>query len=165
MVTNPEIDISGIFPRYTIRLGDFNCSQCGKKMKKGYFIAGNVNPYGSECAKELLGLTTLPAPPWVIAAAEAYVQYRFNAAKKLYDIEGSEDFTVNFFNEEDKQGITPWGIKLTHVTNRDGSARAYWEPIRIDGKVVKVDWQNEMAYYMVTRRMEELTKRGWVKSE
>lgn len=161
MTTNPEIDISDIHPRYVIRLGDYNCSQCGKKMRKGYFIAGNPNPYGSECAKELLGLTTLPAPAWVIDVAEAYVQWVFNRAKSAEDIDGPEDMQVNFFNYGDDM---PWGGKLSNITDALGGQRAFNKPVRINNKTVKVDWQNELAYYIVNRRVEELAKRGWVKS-
>lgn len=104
-----------------IYIGDAKCTECGKKHKKVFEIEGK--PYGSSCAKTILG-KELNAPIWLYQLAEEYVQ---NYGIEQEDIKNGiiEDFEVNFWNT--RKGLSPMGYE-----------KVYEKSIKIGEKCVTV---------------------------
>jgi hypothetical protein len=137
-----------------VRLGVYICSLCGRKITRAYFLSGNPNPFGSGCARKRIGLGVVPTPEWILGLADAYIQWLFSQASKKEDIKGPEELMVDFFDHGEDM---PWGGKLSP----DSSVKAYVAPIKINGKLLTLEFQNDLARRIVDKRMEGLQKRGW----
>ena len=126
---------------YKIYLGESNCVVCGKKHKKIFEIDGK--PYGSSCAKEILG-KELNAPIWLYDLAEEYVQengIKKNWIKTMRD----EDFQTNF-----------WNVDLLNITDwfKGGRSLIYEKSIKVDGKRISSKNQYEIVEYIKNRYHE-----------
>lgn len=132
-------------PTYKIYLGESKCTTCGKKHKKIFEIDGK--PYGSSCAKEVLG-KELNAPIWLYNLADEYIQEYGIEDAKTSDI---DSFEVNFWNTLPVNNGTMLG-KLY----RGGMFESYVynKTVKINGKSVKVDWQHEIVEYIRNRYAE-----------
>lgn len=113
--------------KYVISPIDSICANCNRKIKKTVFI--DHLPYGSECAKGILGLTDdyFEAPLWLYKLAQEFVRNEFNLRSPYSWL---SDVQVNFFNE--------------HAT----SGKVWEKPVVIEGKRVKVAWQIEIGRYI-----------------
>lgn len=126
-----------------IYLGDSKCIKCGKSHKKIFEINGK--PYGSSCAKEIIG-KDLSAPVWLYKLAENYIQCKI---QKNNIEENVEDFEVNFWNENELPNT---------VLGKDFGgwfeSYVYNKTIKINNKSVRVDWQHEIVEYLQNRHKQ-----------
>jgi hypothetical protein len=123
---------------YIVRPVASNCTTCGRKLKKTVFIDGL--PYGTECAKVMLNLVgdDLDAPIWLYTLADQYAQeeYQRGIGKDYMIYSWLGDLQCNFYSSVATAGKL-WDTAIT-----------------INGKRIKVAWQQEVGRYLSIRYSE-----------
>lgn len=135
---------------YLLYVGNSHCHDCGKAIKKIYVVRGKQ--YGSECVKKHLNVEvpddSISIPVWVLEVANRYVDFRMQDAKRRNEhLESVDDFIVNFFNID-------FGVEMKVTDKWGNSLVANNQPIKINGKTVKVAWCWVLYDYLAQKRRE-----------